>query len=145
MRYGEIYLYRVRKPGAILGLPVLGRHNGYIGQTRNPRARHGEHMNGGGRYGGPAAPWSDLAPRRYVLFRMTHCPQWLLNLAERVAIWALFPVYNDKMNRHNPRRISRPRARRQRLARDVTGWSLSLNPGHLLLAVTVLILIGVFR
>lgn len=115
---GAVYAYWVRKPNAILGLPFLGRHCGYVGQTRNERMRDLEHKNGGGRYGRPAAAWSDLRPRRVILFRMKHCPQWLLNLVEWLAIKILMPVYNDRHNRTNPRRISRNRARFHRGLRD---------------------------
>jgi hypothetical protein len=142
MMYGEVYLYRTRKPGAILGLPIFGRHNGYTGQTRNPKARHEEHIQGGGRYGQEAKDWSDLDPKRHVLFRMRHCPQWALNLAERLAIYATLPVYNDKMNRHNPRRISLRAAHRQRMMRDATGWSWSFGLGHALTLCGVLLAAG---
>lgn len=118
MMPGEVYAYRVNKPNAFLGLPFIGRHWGYVGQTRNPKARHGEHMDGGGRYGKGPAPWSDLRPKRYTLFKVSHCPQWILNLMERLAVYLLWPVYNDKMNRWNPRRISRIRAARHRYFRE---------------------------
>lgn len=130
MTYGEVYAYRTRKPWAPWGLPIIGRHWGYGGQTRNPAMRDREHTRGGGRYGKQAAPWSNLDPKRYVLFRLDRCPQWLLNLAERLVILVLMPVYNEKMNKHNPRRISRERARRQRYARDEFGrtyvWVMSV-------------------
>jgi hypothetical protein len=127
---GAIYAYRTRKSHAVLGLPIIGRHWGYVGQTRNERARHEEHLQGGGRYGKPAAPWSDLRPRRYVLFRAKRCPQWVLNLLELMFILILMPVYNEKLNKANPRRISRPRAARQRLIRGRLGWCLALHGGH---------------
>jgi hypothetical protein len=140
---GVVYAYRTRKSHAVLGLPFFGWHWGYVGQTRNERARDGEHLSGGGRYGKGAAPWSDLKPQRYVLFRMAHCPQWILNLMERIFVYLLWPVYNDKMNRWNPRRISRARARFHRSVRDRTGWALALHGGHGLMALlTLLILAG---
>lgn len=148
MMPGEVYAYRTRKPGAVLGLPLLGRHWGYVGQTRNPKARHGEHMNGGGRYGKPAANWSDLSPKRYVLFRLGHCPQWLLNLVELIVIRLLLPVYNDRMNRGNPRRITRRKAARQRAQRDFIvarggprGWSWNFTLGHALALVVLVVMV----
>jgi hypothetical protein len=143
MMSGEVYAYRVRKSHAVLGLPFLGRHWGYVGQTRNPKARHGEHLYGGGRYGHLPAPWSDLKPQRYVLIRLKMCPQWLLNFLEFLAIRILCPVYNEKLNLGNPRRISRRRARRHRARRDLIGWSPALHYGHAMTFVSVAaILIG---
>lgn len=139
---GEVYAYRTRKPGAVLGLPVLGRHFAYVGQTRNPKARHREHLEGGGRYGCVPKDWADLDPKRYVLFRMRHCPQWVLDLAEWLMIQLLLPVYNVQHNRANPRRIRPEVAKRQRAQRDRRGWSWNVRPAVLagcLLAVSVLL------
>lgn len=136
---GAVYGYRGRKPNALIGLPIIGRHWIYVGQSRNLRARHGEHMRGGGRYGRPPASWSDLAPKRYILFRLPHCPQWLLDLMEFLFIRLLFPVYNHKMNLGNPRRIPLKRAARMRTRRDVTRWSFYLGWHHLLLAAALVI------
>lgn len=139
---GEVYAYRTRKPGALLGLPLLGRHWGYVGQTRNPKARHQEHLEGGGRYGCVPKDWADLEPRRYVLFRMRHCPQWVLDLVEVAVIRTFLPVYNVQHNRGNPRRIRPAVAHLQRLQRDRMGWSWNLRPAHLvglLLAVSVVL------
>lgn len=142
--YGEVYAYRTRKSHAVLGVPFLGWHWGYVGQTRNPKARHGEHLNGGGRYGKAAAAWSDLKPRRFVIFRMRRCPQWLLNFVEFLAIRLLCPVYNEKLNRGNPRRISRRRALRQRFMRDRLGWAPGLHLGHVFMIIlALLIIVGV--
>lgn len=139
---GAVYVYRTRKPGAILGLPLLGRHFAYVGQSRNLKARHREHLEGGGRYNCTPKPWADLDPKRYILFRMKHCPQWALDLVEWLVIQLLLPVYNDKMNRANPRRIPARVATRQRAQRDLRGWSWNLRPAVLagcLLAVGVLL------
>jgi hypothetical protein len=136
---GAVYVYRTRKPNALIGLPIVGRHFGYVGQSRNLKARHGEHLYGGGRYGKPPASWSDLKPKRYVLFKLPHCPQWLLDLMEFLFIRILFPVYNDKLNRGNPRRIDRKRAARMRVRRDVTRWSFYLGWQHLFLAAALVI------
>jgi hypothetical protein len=118
---GEVYAYRTRKPGAIMGLPFLGRHWAYVGQTRNPKMRHREHLYGGGRYGRMPASWSDLKPKKYVLFRLRYCPQWMLSGVELFFILVLWPAYNHVGNKANPRRISIKRARRARIRRDVAG------------------------
>lgn len=138
---GWIYVYRTRKPGALLGLPLIGRHNGYTGQTRNPKMRHIEHTEGGGRYNKPRANWSDLDPKRYLVFYLPMCPKWLLNLMELVAILVTWPVYNDRMNRWNPRRIPLKVAARQREIRDRSGvrWIPHLNAGHL---IGILVILG---
>ena len=144
---GAVYAYRTRKPGALWGLPLLGRHWGYVGQTRNLKARHREHMEGGGRYQCIPKEWADLEPRRYVLFRMEHCPQWLLDLVEVVAIRLLAPVYNVQHNRGNLRRIRPSVARLQRAARDGAGWSPHFTPAHLLalLALSAMVVMGIYR
>lgn len=134
MKPGAIYVYRTRKPGAVFGVPVLGRHTAYVGQTRNLPARHAEHLHGGGRYGQPAKPWADLKPRRYVVLRMKRCPQWVLNVVEHLAIRLLLPVYNVQHNRGNPRRITPPAARRQHSVRETGfGWSPYVGLGHVIL------------
>lgn len=144
---GEVYAYWTRKPGAFWGFPVLGRHCGYVGQTRNPKARHREHLEGGGRYGCEAKPWADLAPKRHVLFRMKHCPQWVLDLVEWIFTKVLLPVYPVKMNRTNPRRISPAMARLQRAQRDRVGWSLTFTPAHLVgvLLLAAMVVMGLSR
>lgn len=117
VRYGEVYLYRTRKPSGRSWL----RHNGYVGKTRSPKQRHRQHMGRpavGDRYVSTGQPWSDLEPRRHVVFRMRHCPDWLLALAELMAIRLLLPVYNISGNRGNPRRIRPWVAQEQRRARD---------------------------
>lgn len=144
---GEVYAYRTRKPGALLGLPLLGRHWAYGGQTRNPKARHGEHIRGGGRYGRAAQPWADLSPKRYVLFRLAHCPQWVLDLVEVLVIRTLFPVYNVQHNRGNLRRVKPAMARLQRAQRDRMGWSFTFTPAHFLmvLGAAAMVVMVVYR
>jgi hypothetical protein len=137
-----VYAYRTRKAGAFLRVPFVSFHWGYVGQTRNPGARHGEHVNGGGRYGKPGSSFGDLEPRRYVLFRMNNCPQWLLNGAEFFWIKVLLPVYNEKMNRPNPRRVSRKRAIRARARRDAgLRWTPLPTFAHLLFFVVFLAMV----
>jgi len=142
---GAVYVYRARKPGAVLGLPILGRHTAYVGQTRNLSMRHREHLHGGGRYGQEAKPWADLRPRRYVIFRMRRCPQWLLTTVEVTLIRLLWPVYNVQHNRPNPRRVTPRRALLQRRSRDAIGWSWHFTVAHAvaLIAVATVVLIAV--
>lgn len=121
VRYGEVYVWRVNQAGRFRRL-FVPRHTGYIGQTRNPVARDAEHLLGGGRYGKPPAPWSDLDPVKYVIFRMEHCPQWLLDWVEVTAIKVLRPVYNHSHNHSNPRRVGLTAARVARAARDTMVW-----------------------
>jgi hypothetical protein len=132
--YGEVYAYRTRKPGALLRIPFVSFHWAYVGQTRDPTRRDLEHRFGGGRYGKPPASWSDREPRRFVLWRMKHAPQWAVNGAEWLFIQLLQPVYNDKMNGANLRRVSRRRAIRAREIRTRTGrtWTPLLTPWHLI-------------
>lgn len=143
MAPGWIYAYRCRKPGAVLGLPLIGWHWGYVGQTRNPRMRHLEHTEGGGRYGKPPASWSDRKPRRFVLFYLPMCPQWLLNVVEAMWVVLLWPVYNDKLNRWNPRRISRRGAARMRVLRDAGVWTPNLKAVPLLALTALALWVGV--
>lgn len=146
--YGEVYAYRTRKPGALLRIPFVSFHWAYVGQTRNPAMRHTEHTQGGGRYGKVSASWSDLEPRRFVLWSMKRCPQWLLNGAEFFFVKALQPVYNEKMNRPNLRRISRKRAAAARRRREMgMRWSPVATMAHavLFMVALVVLLAGVAR
>lgn len=149
MMYGEVYVWRTRKPGALLGLPLLGRHFAYVGQTRNPKARDWEHLKGGGRWGCVPKDWADLDPKKWVLFRMRHCPQWVLGAVEVFFIRVLLPVYNVQWNRGNLRRIRPEVARLQRQARDRLGvrWSPHFTPAHLLtsLGLTAMVVMVVWR
>ncbi len=122
LRYGEVYLWRVNKTNWMAGWPIIGRHTGYIGQTRSPLDRDEEHLFGGGRWGKVCAPWSDLEPTKIVLFRMERCPNWLLDWAEVSAIKVLRPVYNHAHNGGNPRRVGLIEARTARARRDARIW-----------------------
>jgi hypothetical protein len=122
----EIYVYRTRKPWAPFGLRWLSRHFGYGGRTTDPQARHHEHTVGGkgGRFGNrPPQPWSDLEPTRYVVFKLKTRTRLTTHLLEVLVIRVLFCVYNDKLNKLNPRKISLRRARVQRVLRDKFGRS----------------------
>lgn len=118
---GGVYVWRTRKPHAVIGLPIIGRHTGYVGETNSFRRRGGEHIEGTSRYRElvRAKDWADLSPKVYEISlpdsrRLRLLVEWLL-------IKILLPVYNDRHNRSNPRRISLKRARAQRFARDQFG------------------------
>lgn len=114
---GGVYVYRCRKPGARLRIPVLSWHFAYVGETTSFYHRHVEHVYGGGRYGAVAKSWSDLDP--YVWARIPLPPwKWLLRSVETVVILLTWPVYNHEKNLWNPRRIPLPVAARQRRWRN---------------------------
>lgn len=125
VRKSGIYLERTRKPHALIGLPVIGRHNGYVGQSTSYFHRHGQHVRGGGTYNSIAKPWSDLEPKQW---RILPLPRWMfdtlpwfVDFCERMCILLLLPVYNDSMNHGNPRRIPLHKQRQQRASRDKMG------------------------
>lgn len=117
-RTAGCYVWRTRKPGAPLGLPIIGRHFGYVGETGSRYHRDRQHIHGGGRYGAVAKPWADLAPRCYPLPCLFPRWKWGRKIQEWFWIKLLLPVYNDKHNRSNPRRIKLGRQEAQRWARD---------------------------
>lgn len=120
---GGIYLIRTRKPTALVGLPVIGRHNGYVGRTVSYTRRKVQHLEGDPYWGHRAKDWADLDPTFY---RLLPLPAWvwLQDLVETVAIWALCPVYNvEKQAPWNVRRVGLRRAALQRAARDRFGTS----------------------
>lgn len=120
-----LYVYRTDKPEAVFALPLIGRHFAYAGETWNEKARHLEHLEGsrvedGGRYDCEPKSWSDLNPVRYLI----PLPWWcafkpVLRTLETLLMLVTWPVYNDRKNRWNPRRISIAQARRQRELRDL--------------------------
>lgn len=119
-RKGEVYAYRTLRPNR-----RRPRHWAYVGKSRDGQRRHRQHMGvklPTDRYAAPGQPWNDLDPRRYVLWRSAKVRAWRLALMEFLFIRLLLPVYNDKMNRANPRRIPIYEARRQRAARDAGLW-----------------------
>jgi hypothetical protein len=137
---GGLYLWRVRKPHAVLGLPFIGRHFGYGGMTNSYSCRELEHLTGRSPRLRPAqyklpASWSDLEPKCY---RVLPLPDsWtegseptlgrqVTKALETVLIGLACPVYNDKQQPPwNVRKISRARAARMRAERDAVGrkWS----------------------
>lgn len=119
-----VYLFRTRKPHAPFGLPLLGRHNGYVGQTNSYAHRYEQHVKGGGRYRVRAKEWADLDPHFYRILPLPRwlfiCTPWVVNILEALCILVLMPVYNDRLNGWNLRRISIKRQRAHRFMRDST-------------------------
>lgn len=115
------YVIRTRKPHALIGLPFIGRHFGYIGQTtRSFRVRIEEHLSGGGRYAAVPKPWADLEPKVYFIPMPRW--EWLQRWMEQLLIWVLCPVYNVKgQGPWNLRKVSLWTARVQRQRRDLHG------------------------
>jgi hypothetical protein len=117
-----VYIYRTRKPGALLGWPVIGRHTAYVGQTKSFGHRHRQHI---GKplphdpYASTGKPWADLGPRCYRI--PLPAWRWLLWLVEWILIKMLLPVYNINHNKSNPRRITQYRAIHMRRTRDLQG------------------------
>lgn len=118
-----IQKWKRRKPGIYLVRTDKhigrGRHNGYVGLSNAWETRRLCHLGECKRHNCEPKPWTDLKPRWHVL----RLPWWLgfrwtLALLEAIAITVLLPVYNDKLNRKNPRRVSIRSQRLQRAARD---------------------------
>lgn len=110
------------------GLFVLfftGRHFAYVGETVSFKDRHNEHIYGGGRWKKSAAAWSDLDAKCVARIPM---PKWkpLLRSTETVLIFFCAPVYNEKKNMLNPRRITRASAKRMRARRNRRTVKLNL-------------------
>jgi hypothetical protein len=101
-----LYVWRTRKPHALLGLPVIGRHNAYVGMTSSRYHRDLQHIHGGSK-GTPPAPWSDLSPRVYALPCLLPGWEFARRVQEKFWILLLLPVYNQQFNKHNPRRLTR--------------------------------------
>lgn len=114
-----VYVWRTRKPHAPLGLPLVGRHFAYVGQTSSRWHRDRQHGAGDTRYGAQAASWSDLEPKVYALPCLFPQWRWSRELSELAWTWLLCPVYPErKQPPYNLRRISRHRAARMRARRD---------------------------
>lgn len=126
---GGIYLIRCDKPGALLGLPFIGRHNAYTGMTNSFYFRERQHFYGSSVYGSAAKPFSDLRPKFY---RICPLPAFITDekiigrrimwLIETVFIWLTFPVYNvTQQPPYNLRKIKPHKADAQRVARMKLG------------------------
>lgn len=144
---GGIYLFRTNKPYSILGMPLIGRHNGYTGQSNAYALRWQQHTAGGGKFKSTAKSWSDLDPEPH---RILPLPAWMflrcprvVDALEALCIVLTAPVYNVQLNKWNPRRISPKDAKEQRLFRE--GASAPWRIGVMLLraGVKLLLLAGV--
>jgi hypothetical protein len=128
MTRGGVYVWRTRKPGAAYNLPIISRHFAYVGQTSSFWHRDRQHRGWTQTIGGPrdplylmgtetpGKPWMDLDPAVYHVGLPNW--KWLRLAIEAMLIWALFPVYNVQLNRHNPRRITPYMAGVHRAMRD---------------------------
>lgn len=130
MSKGGLYIWRVDKPHAFLGLPFVGRHFGYAGMTNSYKRRSEQHTKGSTVYGTMEASWSDLRPRCYQILplpdhflKSKH--KWrrgMVKFLETGLIWVTCPVYNDAQQPpYNIRKISRAKAASQRGMRDGYG------------------------
>lgn len=127
------------------GLALLlctGRHFAYVGETVSFKDRHGEHINGGGRWKKRSAAWSDLDP---VCVMRIPLGKWkpLLRFVETLLIALLQPVYNEKKNKWNLRRIPRDSALRMRQRRDQRRVRLNiinLRAAHLIVIVAGIVI-----
>lgn len=132
---GGLYVWRVDKPHAIIGLPFIGRHFGYGGMTNSYYWRGKQQLEGSEKYGTAAYSWSDLRPKRYKILPLPAClldskHKWRRRLVkglETVMIGLLCPVYNlDQQAPWNLRKISKSKALAQRKARDELGKTAKL-------------------
>lgn len=153
-----VYAWRAKKPNAPLGLPLIGRHWAYVGQTSSRWHRDNQHLSGDARYGSQAASWSDLEPKCYPLPCLFPSWRWSRELSEWFWTWVLLPVYPEKKQAPwNLRRISRARAAKQRSAREERragrGWmkqkavDILVTSVRLVIGAAILaaLLIGVVR
>lgn len=125
---GGVYVWRTRKPHAVVGLPIIGRHTGYVGETNRFARRGQEHLRGSDRYQTIVKPkdWADLAPKVYE-FPLPDW-RWLRLAVERLLVAVLCPVYNVQLQPPwNVRRITPKRAAAQRFARDQFGLTARIT------------------
>ena len=115
-----VYVWRCDKPYALFGLPIIGRHFAYVGQSNSFARRDREHLYGSSAYDAVVLPkpWSDLRPKRYAVPVLFPGWRWARERQEWLMIKLLLPAYNVQHNRTNPRRISPERARIQRAMRE---------------------------
>lgn len=126
---GGVYVYRARKPGARLRIPLLSWHFAYVGETNSFHHRHLQHTQGGGTYNTVPKPWADRDP--YVVLRIP-LPnwRWLRRSVETLLIALTWPAYNVSKNRWNPRRITPSAALAHRAQRDVGHRPLNVTLWH---------------
>jgi hypothetical protein len=111
-RRGIIYAYSTIDP-----LTGQREHWAYVGQTRQELAlRHAQHMGFDKRQ--KRQPWSDLYPEIRVIFEFKSCPNWWLDLVEKLTIKFTYPMYNYIHNLNNPRRVDLRLAESSRRERD---------------------------
>lgn len=135
-----------------IGLSLLlctGRHFAYVGETTSFHARHRQHIGNegtGDKWEKKAKPWADLDPKCVARLRLPKW-KWLLRTVETMLIFLLAPVYNDKKNKANVRRVTLRMQARQRHARDRRRVKLSFNltAGHVLAGIIILVLILIGR
>jgi hypothetical protein len=125
------------------GLFLTGRHFGYVGETTSFEARHAQHLGNigtGAKFEQRAKPWADLRPVCVARIRLPRW-KWLLRSTETLIMLLTWPVYNDKKNRWNPRRIPLVSARRQRYRRDGRrlGVSWNFRSAHVVAALLLII------
>lgn len=114
-----MYAWRTRKPHAFFGLPFVGRHWAYVGETSSRWHRDQQHIAG--------QPWADLDPKPYALFSLFPHVAWCRKAQETLWTLILWPVYPQQKNGWNPRRITRDAARRMRAQRDSNGFGFNLG------------------
>lgn len=151
---GGLYVARTDKPHAFLGLPIIGRHTGYVGMSNSFKIREGQHRNGSVTYGTTPASWSDLRPKFYRI----PLPRFILHgkhrrkvtkALETLLIYALCPRYNvAQQPPWNVRKTSRASAARERARRDMLGVGYRITRWALRMLVWVVIIgvaIGVYQ
>lgn len=122
------YVWRTRKPHAVIGLPIVGRHVGYVGETNNRYFRDRQHKHGDSRYSARDAAWSDLEPKVYPLPCLFPSNALARKTQETFWIWLLCPVYNEqKQPPYNVRRIRKHKAQQLRWKRDETGRKFNVT------------------
>lgn len=126
-----VYVFRTRRPGLLGRVPLIGRHFGYVGESKNVRSRYSQHIDGSVRYNNFPKPWAGLKPSWYYVPLPNL--RWLRLSLETLLILLLWPVYNHQKNLWNPRRIPLKSAKRQAAQRAAIGWSFNLRPAHLIL------------
>lgn len=123
---GGVYVIRMRKPGAIIGLPLVGRHFGYVGLTGSFKIRKKQHFEGDCWYNLDPKVWNDLDPSFYPVIPLPDW-KWLMEAVESIVIALTCPVYNvRKQPPWNMRKISPAQAGTQRRLRDKLGLSYLL-------------------
>lgn len=150
---GGLYVWRVNKPHAFIGLPFIGRHFGYAGMTNSYYWRGKQQLEGSEKYGTAAYSWSDLRPKRYriplpdSLLKSNHkIRRRLVRALETGLIGITCPVYNDAQQAPwNLRKISKRKAKEQRALRDQYGVGYrALKSGARWLVYAALIALAIY-